>query len=710
MADDPKTKIFLDQSFTDLSAINESLNPEQFRRIVENSPNACLILDGLATVLYSNQAAEMLFKYSKNDFLSLSIAHLFRSEDDRENIFDDYVDNIAKGTAPRTFIGKTISKNGDEIYVRIEWLLLHNRKREVCGATAIISNLGHQDFKVQLNDISELFLKNRKDLLKATSLIQQERDMAQRYLSIANVMITIVDTNINTAMINKAGCDLLGYREEEIVGKNWIDQFIPEDEHINVKKEMKRIFSSEETISSFENKIKTKDNRELIILWNNTILKDLSGNILGILSSGQDISKMRNDEKELIRAKAIADEANKAKSQFLAEMSHEIRNPLNSIIGVSDLLLETNLSPEQKEYVEIFNRSSQTLLSLVNEILDLSKIESNKITVEKNSFAIDDLIENILILLREKARQKGITFVLKIGDDVPRNLIGDSSKIHQILLNLIGNSLKFTDSGSITVKVDYTSINPNKTILQFEVIDSGIGIEQEKIDSLFSAFTQLTKESDKKYGGTGLGLSIAKRLVEILDGEISVESKVGMGSTFRFLIPLQIDTKNPFSELQKIKDFNAYLDQSSSKETRGENCNCNILIVDDSSDNRTLIKAFLKKSPFKTLEATDGKEALKMFKEQSFDMILMDAQMPVLDGYEATTQIREWEKKIESKAPIPIVMISAYAFESEIEKSKNAGSNFYLTKPIKKEALLDIIHQACSEMLKHKSCKDCQHV
>jgi PAS domain S-box-containing protein len=495
---------------------------------------------------------------------------------------------------------------------------------------------------------------------------------------------SLIESNIDAIMttdpsgiitdVNKQMEALTGCTRDELIGAPFKSYFTdPERAEAAIK-----LVLTEKKVTDYELTACARDGKKTVVSYNATTFYDRGRTLQGVFAAARDVTEGKRVEAELQQAKAIAESASQSKSDFLASMSHEIRTPMNAIMGIADLLAKTRLSAEQDGYVQIFRRAGDNLLHLINDILDLSKVEASQLELERTAFSLGDLLGKVTEMVAVRAGEKGLALVCDVAPNVPTDLIGDPTRLRQVLLNLLGNAIKFTESGEVALRV--TSDNASTPgALRFAISDTGIGIPEDKLGVVFERFTQADSSTTRRFGGSGLGLTISKRLVELMGGQIRVESGVGEGSVFSFTVPLEIRTgATPLAAVPVGEATGSLLPA------------LRILLVEDSPDNRAITVAYLRDTPYTVDFAENGAVACDKFASGNYDLVLMDRQMPVMDGLTATREIRKWELA-NGRAPTPIIALTAAALKGDREKCMAAGCTAFLTKPIKQEVLLQAI-------------------
>jgi two-component system sensor histidine kinase EvgS len=474
---------------------------------------------------------------------------------------------------------------------------------------------------------------------------------------------------------NKAAEEILGYSKSEVLGKSFLKlSILPKKEILRAGKLLARNLAGKPTGPDEFTLIRKDGTKVPVEIRTHPVKIDNSTYVLGI---ARDISAKKVAEEELIVAKKAAEAASIAKSQFLANMSHEIRTPMNAILGFSEILREELKDPKYTKYTDTIITSGNTLLALINDILDLSKIEAGKIDFQYRPVDPHELFNDIARIFSVKIKDKGLKLLTDIDEKLPKSLLLDEVRMRQILFNLVGNAVKFTDEGYIELKVKGVFYpDRSKIDLIFSVKDTGIGISQEDKKIIFDAFKQSSGLSVKKYGGTGLGLSITKRLVEMMNGEISVESIVGKGSTFAVKMK-EVSVASVDSGIEEEKLLNEDIKFNNQK----------VLIVDDIESNRLLLNEILTLYGLRVIEAVNGKEAINMAKSKNPDVILMDLRMPVMDGYEAIKILKN-DSRLKR---IPVIVLTASAMKSTEEDIKKINCEGYIRKPVRRQELISEI-------------------
>ncbi|MDO8316861.1 MAG: response regulator [Flavobacterium sp.] len=549
----------------------------------------------------------------------------------------------------------------------------------------MIKPLSPEILKAKVAVFVDLHTKNQELLVQAEQLKKLNTDLIDQKLRSEYSLSLIeashdplfaISTEGKITDMNNASVKVTGITRPKLIGTDFFDYFTePQMAREVYQKVFENGFVADSPLI-----LRHKNGKLIHVLFNGSVYKDDKGNVLGAAIVARDVTNQKIIETELIEAKVfaenstiIAENAVKAKQQFLSNMSHEIRTPMNAIIGFTKVVLRTDITDKQKEYLNAIKISGDALIVLINDILDLAKVDAGKMTFEKTPFKMKSSIAAMLHLFETKIQEKNLKLVKEYDSKIPDVLVGDPIRLHQIILNLVSNAVKFTSKGKITVSVDLLHEDDDKVILKFAVTDTGIGISEEKIGTIFENFQQATSETSRLYGGTGLGLAIVKQLIEPQNGTIRVNSTIHKGSTFSFTLPFQktnsdVELENELTEIDS------------------EMKNIKVLVVEDIALNQLLMKTLLDDFGFELDIAENGKIAIEKLQEKDFDIILMDLQMPEMNGFEATKYIRNT-----MHSTIPIIALTADVTTVDVDKCKAVGMNDYIAKPVDETELYNKI-------------------
>ena len=509
------------------------------------------------------------------------------------------------------------------------------------------------------------------DRKRMESELSEQLHLVEELIDVIPLPVYLKDCAGRYLRINRAFESFFGVQRESLIGLTVLDLLSPEDARLHTEKDAALLASR--GAQTYEAVVHGRDGQRHDTIYRKAVLTQRDGRISGLLGTIIDITTRKQAEVEILKAKEAAESASRAKSDFLANMSHEIRTPMNGIIGMTELTLDTALTEEQRESLNIVQSSAESLLTIINDILDFSKIEAGKLQIEKISFNLHRVIAETLKTLALRAHEKNLELVSEVMPEVPRQVLGDPSRIRQVLLNLLGNAIKFTEKGEIAVCTQLISLPGGETGIHFSVSDTGIGIALDKQGLIFESFAQEDSSTTRRYGGTGLGLSISRRLVALMGGEMWLESQIDRGSTFHFSVKLAVDEQPPQAITEKI-------------ELRGRS----LLIVDDNATNRHVLSRMLASWDIKVQDAESGDAALEIMRhaEQTFDCIILDAQMPEMDGYELAQRLRAEHSQLP-----PMLMLSSSAMRGDGQRCQDAGIAGFFAKPILADELLAALHR-----------------
>lgn len=583
-------------------------------------------------------------------------------------------DSKALFIEPNQFVCRIEEILANKKSVKNELLYLNDGRILERDFIPVFAGKNYQGQLWQYRDVTEE--KNAQEQIKASE--EKYKGILENF----ELGLIEVDTNEIITKTYPRFCQLTGYSQEELIGRVATDLlYNPEDIKVLDTQNMLR---QKGLPSVYEVCLHTKNGNPKWVMISGAPIFDIKGVIIGSIGIHWDITELKDKENELKIAKETAEKSALVKQQFLANMSHEIRTPINVILGLSDLLGGTQLNNNQTKDLEAIKSSANQLLYIINDILDISKIESGKIELRKETFDLYDLIENLQIQFKPLADRKFISFNIQISDFVPRYIIGDEYRLQQILNNLISNAIKFTPEGRVNISIKPAQLDTSNCILEFDIVDNGIGIAKSDQARIFENFIQASNNNSRKYGGTGLGLSIVKQLVTLYNGNIKFISDLNKGTTFTVAIPFEVSNINRLS-----------IETISPEGEQNILYNKRLLLVEDNELNKVVAGRYLEKWHVNYDVAENGIIAVELASTNNYDAILMDIQMPQMDGYQATQLIRTLNKSLNKQTPI--IGLTAHAIAGEKEKCLNAGMNDYLAKPFKPNDLLWKITSAINE-------------
>lgn len=495
--------------------------------------------------------------------------------------------------------------------------------------------------------------------------------------------IIIINSDGNIISFNPAAETIFGFDRDAVIGKNMGDLIVPK-QHRRAHKEGMRRYMETGFGPALNKRLELTalhaSGKEFDVELAITVAESNGGKIfIGYL---RDITEQKLAAAELVRAKERAEIASQAKSSFLAMMSHEIRTPLNGVIGILGMLKDSGLTHEQEKLLKTGRQSSRSLLGLINDILDFSKLEAGKLTLQTVSFSTEELIKSVYSLIGPQAKSKGLEVSCNIDADVPPVLIGDPDRLRQVLLNLAWNAVKFTSTGFVKLNLERADETGDQPVYRFSVVDSGMGVPQDKQEDIFSEFETLDAGYSRKFGGTGLGLAICKALVTAMDGRIGVNSEDGVGSTFWFDVAMETGQSRAIEKEEDDDELPA----------TSVIAGAHILVAEDIITNQLIVSAMLERMGCDVDMVSDGSEAVRSVGQRAYDAVLMDVSMPEMDGLEATRIIRARD---DERADVPIIGVTAYAFDEDREKILAAGMNDLIPKPVSRSALY---HALCEQI------------
>lgn len=661
-------------------------------------PLVVISVDG--KIADANTAMAVITGFDASELVGKEILGYFTDIKNAEEICADLFEN---GSVKDKFLAFK-HKDGRAVDILFNGSVYKNEKGELTGAVIVARDIAEHKWALELLHANKaLALQNKENEKSAAALILA--NYARGLIEASRDPLVTISPEGKITDMNEALANVTGMTREELKGTDFFDYFTEPQRAREVYQEvfaMGFVADSPLTLRHIDGKLTD-------VLFNGSVYKDSEGKVVGVVIVARDTTEQQKITRELTeaivfaelatgfaeeaRVKAenatlIAESAVKSKQQFLSNMSHEIRTPMNAIIGFTKVLLKTELTTRQKEYLTAIKLSGDALIVLINDILDLAKVDAGKMQFEQVPFKMTTSLSAMLHLFETKIHEKNLKLIREFDSKIPDILVGDPVRLHQIIINLVSNAVKFTNKGKITMSVRLISENDESVRIQFSVSDTGIGIPENKIERVFENFQQASSGTSRLYGGTGLGLAIVKQLVEAQNGTINVRSKVGEGSTFSF-------------ELEFLKSGSEIFIEPQIDEFEGDVKNVRVLVAEDIPLNQLLMKTLLDDFGFECEIAENGRIAVEKLQNKTFSVVLMDLQMPMMNGFEATDYIRNV-----LHSDIPIIALTADVTTVDLAKCKAVGMNDYIAKPVDERLLYGKIVGAVKKTNSTEGLKD----